>query len=213
MHCERLFSHFLYSGNFCGMLIPGSTIAASSKSRVGFQLMGIFSNANPRYMAVQREYQHTRCRSMPAARTDGGPLPWIHVQIPLAVNDLHALRHFEKMRVLDVLGKHVIEVLAVDAPEFVFGGEAGYGVERRQKPGYRRDSRRERFPVYDVLFALVDGICQGKLVRVAKRPFVFALRELHPKVVVLDHQFFSVFGYFAQRRSGGRMSAIQLAGN
>ena len=64
---------------------------------------------------------------MPAARTDGGPLPWIHVQIPLAVNDLHALRHFEKMRVLDVLGKHVIEVLAVDAPEFVFGGEAGYG--------------------------------------------------------------------------------------
>ena len=111
---------------YYSMPIPGSGTATSNHSRAGFQPMGIFSNANPRYMAVQGEFcqPHAESGLGQSVRTNSGPLPWIHVQIPFTVNDLHAFRHVEKIRIFDVLGKHVVKVFAVDALEFVFGGES-----------------------------------------------------------------------------------------
>jgi hypothetical protein len=121
--------------------------------------------------------------------TDSGPLPGIHVQIPILVNDLHPSRQGEKFGVLDVLCKHVVKVFPVDALELVFGGEAEGGRSAGGTADTDADVRGKSFPVYDILLALVYGVEQRKLVRMTKWPFMFSLGKLHSKVIVLDHQF------------------------
>lgn len=137
---QKLIGYSSYRPGDCALALGSSS---RSFSLVGFQLIGIFSNAKPRYIAEAHKVSAlTSEMTLHGQLTDRSPLPWIHVQVSLVVDDLHALRHHKELWVLHMLGKDLVKVFAVDALELVFRRDAvRAAISMRGK-----DTRRLRTP-------------------------------------------------------------------